>query len=35
MPTDIVRAKYNAWVTRMVSQASTLAEKIYWKGMYV
>ncbi len=35
MPTDIVRARFNAWVSRQVAQAQTMAEKIYWKGMYV
>ena len=35
MPTDLVRARFNAFVTRQIASAQTLAEKIYWKGMYV
>lgn len=35
MPTDIVRAKWNAFVTRQIAKAESLAEKIYWKGMFV
>lgn len=35
MPTDIVRAKWNAFVTRQISLATSLADRIYWKGMYV
>lgn len=35
MPTDLVRTRFNAFVTRQIAQAKTLAEKIYWKGMYV
>jgi hypothetical protein len=35
MPTDLVRAKFNAMITRQIAKANTLAEKIYWKGMYV
>ena len=35
MPTDIERTRWNAWVSRQISKATSLAEKLYWKGMYV
>lgn len=35
MPTDIIRAKHNAFVTRQIAKATTLVDRIYWENMYV
>lgn len=35
MPTDQIRTEFNAWVARQLAKANTLADKIYWKGMFV
>lgn len=34
MPTDIVRTSWNLFVLRQLNNAKTLADKIYWKGMF-
>lgn len=35
MPTDQERTKWNAFVTRQIARATSLVEKLYWKGMFV
>ena len=35
MPTDIIRTNWNLFVLRQLNKAKTLADKIYWKGMFV
>lgn len=35
MPTDIERTKFNLWVLKNLNAAKTLADKLYWKGMFV
>ncbi len=35
MPTDAERAKFNAFVVRQIFKASTLAEKLYWRSLFV
>lgn len=35
MPTDAQRTKFNLWVLNNLNKATTLADKIYWKGMFV
>lgn len=35
MPTDQIRTKWNAFVTRQIAKATSLVDKIYWEGMYV
>lgn len=34
MPTDIVRTSWNLFVLRQLNKATTIADKIYWKGMF-
>lgn len=35
MPTDSERTKFNLWVLKNLNNASTLADKTYWKAMFV
>lgn len=35
MPTDSERTKFNLWVLKNLNNASTLADRIYWKAMFV
>ena len=34
MPTDIVRTSWNLFVWNNYNKATTLADKLYWKGMF-
>lgn len=35
MPTDIVSTKWNIWVWNNYNKAKSLADKLYWEGLYV
>jgi hypothetical protein len=34
MPTDFKRTEFNLFVLRQLNKAESLADKIYWKGMF-
>lgn len=35
MPTDIVRTDWNLFVLRNLNKAKTIADKVYWKSLFV